>query len=67
MDTVSQKFFIKLDQQTSCDYICKELQKLISKFQQKNGQDMTDSLLIIEMKNIVKTVDDTICKLEFKN
>lgn len=67
MDTVSQKYYFKLNEQLSCEHVCQELQKLVTKFQKHQGQDLSNSLLIIEIKNIVQTVDETICKLEFKN
>lgn len=43
---------IKLDKNIGCEYICKNVQELISKYSQSN-QLNSDSILIIELKNIV--------------
>jgi len=43
---------IKLDKNIGCEYICKNVQELISKYAQSN-QLNKDSILIIELKNIV--------------
>jgi hypothetical protein len=43
---------IKLDKNIGCEYICKNVQELISKYAQSNKLDK-DSILIIELKNIV--------------
>lgn len=67
MDTVSQKYYVKLDKQIPCEYICQQVQKIVTKFQQANGQDLSETLLILEIKNISYSDDNAIPKLEFKN
>lgn len=67
MDTVSQKSYIRLDKPLQCEYICQEVQKLLTKFQQQGVQDFTDSFLVLEIKSISYTIDETVCKLELKN
>jgi hypothetical protein len=56
---------IKLQQQMECEYICHKVQEAISKYQKENNSpDLTDSLLIIDIK---KPDDNTdlIPKLEY--
>lgn len=68
MDAVSQKYYIKLDQQITCEFICQQAQKIVTQFQKANGQDLSEALLILEVKNISHTAEaNPICKLEFKN
>lgn len=67
MDTVSQKYYIKLDKQINCDFICQQLQNMVIKFQNINGQELSETLLILEIKNIAHTTDlITTCRLEYK-
>jgi hypothetical protein len=66
MDIVSQKSFIKLDKQITCEYICQEAQKIVTKFQQAQP-DLSEVFLVMEIKTISQTIDETICKLEYKN
>ena len=57
---------IKLQNQMDCEYICHKIQEAISRYQQQNNiPDLTDSLLIIDIK---KPNEDTelIPKLDFK-
>lgn len=44
--------YIKLDKNIDCNYICKLTQELISKYSHSN-QLNSDSILIIEIKNII--------------
>ena len=68
MDIVSQKYYIKLDKQIACEFICQQVQKIVTQFQQANGQDLSEALLMLEIKNIAHTAEiNPICKLEFKN
>jgi hypothetical protein len=56
---------IKLQNQMDCGYICNKIQEAISKYQKENNSpDLTDSLLIIDIK---KPDDNTdlIPKLEY--
>lgn len=66
MDTVSQKFYIKLDKQISCEYICKQVGKIVTKSQQ-NGKDLSESFLVLEIRDISYSDSEPIPKLEFKN
>lgn len=66
MDTVSQKCFIKLNKQITCEYICQEAQKLVTKFQQ-NQLDLSDSFLVIDIITVSQTIDDALPRLEYKN
>jgi hypothetical protein len=57
---------IKIQNEMNCEYICQKIQEAISRYQQQNNMpDLTDSLLIIDIK---KPNEDTelIPKLEFK-
>jgi len=57
---------IKLQKEMDCEYICRKTQEAISRYQQQNNNiDLTDCLLIIDIK---KPNDDTelIPKLDFK-
>lgn len=68
MDAVSQKYYIKLDKQIACEFICQQVQKIVTQFQKTNGQDLSETLLVLEIKNISHTAEpNPICKLEFKN
>jgi hypothetical protein len=56
---------IKLQNQMDCGYICNKIQEAISKYQKENNSpDLTDSLLVIDIK---KPDDNTdlIPKLEY--
>lgn len=68
MDIVSQKYYIKLDKQIACEFICQQVQKIVTQFQKTNGQDLSEALLMLEIKTIAHTAEaNPICKLEFKN
>ena len=57
---------IKIQNEMNCEYICQKIQEAISRYQQQNNMpDLTDSLLVIDIK---KPNEDTelIPKLEFK-
>jgi hypothetical protein len=57
---------IKLQQQMECEYICHKVQEAISKYQKENNSpDLTDSLLIIDIKKPNDNID-LIPKLEEK-
>ncbi|NDB59015.1 hypothetical protein EB001_11240 [bacterium] len=57
MDTVSQKYFIRLDKQISCDLICSQVQNLVTKFQ-KSFPDVSDSFISLEIKKVNHSVDN---------
>ena len=59
------KISISLNNDIQCEYICRQIQKLITKFQESN-KDISHSLIVI---NIVQTTDGGdghIPKLEYK-
>ena len=44
---------ITLNKNIECDFICKQIQKLVNEFQQ-NGQDISTAVLVL---NIIQTID----------
>ena len=56
--------YIKLDKNIDCNYICKITQELISKYVQSN-QLNNNSILVIEIKNIVDYDDDNTTNIGF--
>jgi len=58
------KIAISLNHNVQCEYICQQIQKLVTKFQ--SSQDISGALLVI---NIIKPVDggdNHIPKIEYK-
>lgn len=55
--------YIKLDKNIQCESICQKIQTLISQLKPESGE----SILVIDIKNIIS--DDTciIPKIEYKN
>ena len=53
---------IRLDKNIGCEYICKNVQELISKYAQENQLNQ-DSILIIELKNIVDFEENVILNI----
>lgn len=49
----------------SCEYICQRVQELVN-YHNRNNQDLTDSIITIEIKKPTYDVD-MIPKLELKN
>lgn len=56
---------ITLNKQISCEHICEQVQKIVTKFQ--NSNDTADLVLVIDVKEITQTTDDLIPKIEYKN
>ena len=57
---------IKLQNQMNCEYICHKIQEAITKYQKENNSpDITDSLLVIDIKSPFENID-LIPKLENK-
>ena len=56
---------IKLQPQMDCNYICQRIQQAIGKYQQ-TSQDISDTLIVIDIKKISTDSDSLIPKLEFK-
>lgn len=51
---VKTKLSIKLDQQLSCEYICKNIQNLINSYNKENI-NLSNYLLVFELKEIQDT------------
>jgi hypothetical protein len=65
MDNI--KAYIRLDKQIPCDYICKSVQDLVNKFHKTtNSQDTSNTLLILEIKNIEYENNNLMYRLEHK-
>jgi len=58
------KLSISLSQNLQCEYICQKIQKLISQHQQ-NNQDLSGSLLVIDIISPIDGGDSHIPKLEY--
>lgn len=56
---------IKIESQMDCNYICQKIQEAIVKYQ-KDSQDISDTLIVIDIKKISTDSDNLIPKLEFK-
>lgn len=56
---------ITLNKQISCEHICEQVQKIVTKFQNSNGT--ANLVLVIDVKEITQTTDDLIPKIEYKN
>jgi hypothetical protein len=62
MDTVSQKYYIRLDKNLQCEVICSYIHNLLTQFQKSNG-DSSNSFLCLNIQSIV--ADDP--RIEFNN
>lgn len=58
------KLSISLNQNLQCEYICQKIQKLITQHQQ-NSQDLSRSLLVIDIITPIDGGDNHIPKLEY--
>jgi hypothetical protein len=58
------KIAITLNKNIECEYICQQIQKLVSKFQQ-SGEDLSQSILVIDLVKITDGGDNHILKLEY--
>jgi hypothetical protein len=56
--------YIKLDKNIDCNYICKLIQELISKYSQSN-QLNSDSILAIEIKNVTDYEENPVLNIGF--
>lgn len=59
---------IRLEEDTKCDQICKNIQKLISLYQVDNP-DLKDTILTIKINKVAYTIDDSknTMSLEYKS
>jgi hypothetical protein len=58
------KFAINLNKNIECEYICQQIQKLVTKFQQDGG-NLPQSVLVIDIIQTVDGGDNHIPKLEY--
>ena len=67
MITVSEiimKIGITLNKNIECEYICKQVQKLVNKFQQ-SSQDISGAVLVLDIIQTIDGGDNHIPKLEY--
>jgi len=67
MVTVSEiimKIAITLNKNIECEYICKQVQKLVNKFQQ-SSQDISGAVLVLDIIQTIDGGDNHIPKLEY--
>jgi hypothetical protein len=67
MITVSEiimKIAITLNKNIECEYICKQIQKLVNKFQQ-SSQDISGAVLVLDIIQTIDGGDHHIPKLEY--
>lgn len=55
--------YIKLDKNIQCESICQKIQTLISQLKPESGE----SILVIDIKNIIHDDTSIIPKIEYKN
>jgi hypothetical protein len=68
MITVSEiimKIALTLNKNIECEYLCQQIQKLVTKFQQDGG-NLPESVLVIDIIQTVHGGDNHIPKLEYK-
>ena len=58
------KIAINLNKDIQCEYICQQIQKLITKFQQDGG-NLPESVLVIDIIQTVDGGDNHIPKIEY--
>jgi hypothetical protein len=58
------KFAINLNKNIECEYICQQIQKLVTKFQQDGG-NLPQSVLVIDIIQTVDGGDNHIPKIEY--
>jgi hypothetical protein len=58
------KIGITLNKDIQCEYICQQIQKLVTKFQQ-SGEDLSQSILVIDIIKTVDGGDNHIPKIEY--
>lgn len=57
------KIAISLNKNIECDYICNQIQKIINKIQ--SSQDISNSVLVIDIVQIKDSDDNHIPKIEY--
>jgi hypothetical protein len=58
------KIAITINKTIECEYICQQIEKLVTKFQQR-GEDLSQSILVIDLVKIIDSGDNHIPKLEY--
>ncbi len=58
------KVSITLNKDIQCEYICSQVQKLVTQFQ-KNSQDISRAVLVIDIVTITDSNDSLIPKIEY--
>jgi hypothetical protein len=58
------KFAINLNKNIECEYICQQIQKLVTRFQQDGG-NLPQSVLVIDIIQTVDGGDNHIPKIEY--
>jgi hypothetical protein len=56
---------IRIQPQMDCGYICQKIQEAVIKYQ-KNNPDLSDSLIIIDIKNVSQNIEQQVDYLEHK-
>lgn len=56
---------ITLNKEISCESICAHVQNLVNKFQ-KSNPDFSNSILVMEIKNIIDASDSPILNIEYR-
>lgn len=56
---------ITLNKEISCESICAHVQNLVNNFRQSNP-DFSNSILIMEIKNIIDATDSSIPTIEYR-
>lgn len=59
------KIAINLNKDIQCEYICQQIQKIVTKFQQGGG-NLPESVLVIDIIQALDGGDNHIPKLEYK-
>jgi hypothetical protein len=59
------KIAINLNKDIQCEYICQQIQKLVTKFQQGGG-NLPESVLVIDIITTLDSGDNHIPKIEYK-
>jgi len=58
------KFAITLNKNIECEYICKSIQKLVTKYQQ-SSQDLSGVVLVIDIVTVTDGGDNHIPKITY--
>lgn len=59
------KIAISLNKNIECDYICRQIQSLVNKYQQ-NSQDISRAVLVIDIVSVTDSLDSLMPKIEYR-